>query len=234
MQQGARELEQVAKQQLSAEQREKLKQTLQQLRELISKQQQGKKGAGKQGQSGQGQGQGQVQRLDLGRFGQLARGESQNGQDGKENGKQGGDKGQGQPGAGLRAGQGGQPAGVIEMDGDGDDNGASRLQLNDGTVLGGSAAGLGGRPQSLQKPTDLDGERVDTRVQGELGDGPSRSQVIREAGQRGFVSRGYEQVHADYSRHAEAVLEHDEVPGGYRFYVRRYFQLIRPRQETAP
>ena len=70
-------------------------------------------------------------------------------------------------------------------------------------------------------------------MQGELGTGPSRSQVIREAGQHGFASRDYEQVHADYSRHAEAVLERDQVPGGYRFYVRRYFQLIRPR-ETAP
>jgi hypothetical protein len=25
------------------------------------------------------------------------------------------------------------------------------------------------------------------------------------------------------------VLERDRVPPGYRFYVRRYFQLIRPR-----
>jgi len=234
MQQGARELERVAKQQLSAEQRQKLKQTLQQLRELISKQQQGKNGAGKQAQSGQGKGQGQVQRLDLGRFGQLARGQGQEGQDGKDGKDGSGEQGKGQPNAGLRPGQDGKPAGVIEMDGDGDDNGASRLQLNQGTVLGGSAAGLGGRPQALQAPTKLDGERVDTRVQGELGEGPSRSQVIREAGQRGFASRGYEQVHADYNRHAEAVLEHDRVPGGYRFYVRRYFQLIRPRQESPP
>jgi hypothetical protein len=58
--------------------------------------------------------------------------------------------------------------------------------------------------------------------------------VIREAGQHGFASRDYEKVHADYSRHAEAVLERDQVPGGYRFYVRRYFQLIRPRDEAPP
>ncbi|HMI92267.1 MAG TPA: hypothetical protein VK509_12915, partial [Polyangiales bacterium] len=155
MQQGARELERVAKQQMSAEQREKLKQTLQQLRELISKQQQqqGKNGGTKQAQSGQGQGQGQVQRLDLGRFGQLARGQGQDGQKPQDGS---GEQGQGQPN-GLRPGQGGKPAGLIEMDGEGDDNGASRLQLNQGTVLGGSAAGLGGRPQALQAPTKLDG-----------------------------------------------------------------------------
>ena len=68
----------------------------------------------------------------------------------------------------------------------------------------------------MPTPTALDSKRVDTRVQGELGAGPSRSQVIREAGQHGFASRGYEQVHADYSLHAEAVLERDLVPGGYR------------------
>jgi len=31
---------------------------------------------------------------------------------------------------------------------------------------------------------------------------------------------------------AEDVLQQEHIPGGYEFYVRRYFQLIRPR--TAP
>lgn len=234
MQQGARELERMAKQQLTAEQREKLQRTLQQLRELVSKQQgqQGEQGQGGQGK--QGQGQGQVQRLDLGRFGKLARGQGSEGKDGqgKDGQRKDGKDGQGQQGAALIPGQGGEPAGAIEMDGDGEGDGPQRLQLKEALVPGGTAAGQGGRPQRLRTATELESERVDTRVQGELGEGPSRSQVIREAGQRGFASRGYEQVHGDYSRHAEAVLEHDQVPGGYRFYVRRYFQLIRPRQET--
>ena len=37
------------------------------------------------------------------------------------------------------------------------------------------------------------------------------------------------QVFADYRHHAESVVQRDKVPDGYRFYVRRYFQLIRPR-----
>ena len=28
---------------------------------------------------------------------------------------------------------------------------------------------------------------------------------------------------------AEEALKQDEIPAGYRFYVRRYFDLIRPR-----
>jgi hypothetical protein len=249
MQQGARELERMAQQQLSKEQREQLKQTLQQLRELISKQrqqqQQGQGGQQQQQQQaqngqgqGQGQGQGKTQKLDLTRFGKLARGQQgaqpgQQGQQGQQ-GKDGQGQGQnGQRGMMLKPGGNGdgEPQALLEGDGDGD--GKQRLQLQDGTVQGSSSAGQGGRPQQ-QAPTALDSKRVDTRVQGELGEGPSRSQVIREAGQHGFASRDYEKVHADYSRHAEAVLERDRVPGGYRFYVRRYFQLIRPRDEAPP
>jgi len=37
----------------------------------------------------------------------------------------------------------------------------------------------------------------------------------------------------DYVRHAESVLERERIPGGYRYYVRRYFQLIRPRERGA-
>ena len=232
MQQGARELEKMAQQQLSKEQREKLKQAVQQLRELISKQRQQQQGQGgeQQQQAQGGQGQGKSQRLDLTRFGKLARGQQgtpagQNGQNGQP------EQQNGQRGMTLKPGGDGEPQALIEGDGDG--NSQQRLQLEGSTVTG-SNPGQGGRPQALPAPTALDGKRVDTRVQGELGAGPSRSQVIREAGQHGFVARGYEQVHADYSRHAEAVLERDQVPGGYRFYVRRYFQLIRPREEAPP
>lgn len=82
--------------------------------------------------------------------------------------------------------------------------------------------------------TDLDSRTRNTRVEGEQADeGPSRSEVILGAADRGFVGRGYRDVYTDYSDHAEEVLERDEVPPGYRFYVRRYFQLIRPR-DGAP
>ena len=39
-------------------------------------------------------------------------------------------------------------------------------------------------------------------------------------------------MYTDYRAHAEDVLERDQVPPGYRFYVRRYFQLIRPRDRV--
>ena len=57
--------------------------------------------------------------------------------------------------------------------------------------------------------------------------------MIFESGQRGFANEGYAKVHDDYARHAESVIEREQIPGGYRYYVRRYFQLIRPRDDSA-
>ena len=51
----------------------------------------------------------------------------------------------------------------------------------------------------------------------------------RRAAERGFVGRRYKKVYTDYQTVAEESLAKDEIPPGYRFYVRRYFQLIRPR-----
>jgi hypothetical protein len=82
----------------------------------------------------------------------------------------------------------------------------------------------------LDDPTRLDGSRQSVRVEGDTSEGPTRSEVILSAADRGFASRSYRDVYTDYSDHAEEVLERDEVPPGYRFYVRRYFQLIRPRE----
>jgi hypothetical protein len=84
----------------------------------------------------------------------------------------------------------------------------------------------------LDDPTRLGGDNRNVRVEGEQSAGETRSEVILSAADRGFASRGYRDVYTDYEDHAEEVLERDEVPQGYRFYVRRYFQLIRPR--TGP
>ena len=68
----------------------------------------------------------------------------------------------------------------------------------------------------------------------QTGNGPSRSQVIRTAAGSGFASRPYREVYSPYWDRAREVLHQGEVPPGYRSYVRRYFQLIRPREEGSP
>jgi hypothetical protein len=85
-------------------------------------------------------------------------------------------------------------------------------------------------PASLSDPSDRSGDHRTVAVHGEdRGRGPSRSEVIRGGAASGFASRDYERVYADYERHAEEAIEDDRIPPGYRFYVRRYFDLIRPR-----
>jgi hypothetical protein len=81
----------------------------------------------------------------------------------------------------------------------------------------------------LANPTRSRGRYDDRALRGASGAGPSRSQVIRSAAQGGFASAPYRKVYADYRAHEEAVLEHERVPAGYRYHVRRYFELVRPR-----
>jgi hypothetical protein len=95
----------------------------------------------------------------------------------------------------------------------------------------GGGIGTSHDPTTLDDPTRLQGTRRNMRVEGEASEGPSRSEVILGAADRGFASTPYRDVYTDYEDHAEEVLERDEIPSGYRFYVRRYFQLIRPREE---
>ncbi|MFO0681301.1 MAG: hypothetical protein U0234_04580 [Sandaracinus sp.] len=115
--------------------------------------------------------------------------------------------GMGRSGSGTQRGSG---------DGDGDEPGGG--------------AGTDHSPATLDDPTDRSGDHRTVAVQGEdRGRGPSRSEVIRGGAARGFASRDYERVYADYEAHAERAIEESEIPPGYRFYVRRYFDLIRPR-----
>lgn len=60
--------------------------------------------------------------------------------------------------------------------------------------------------------------------------GGSRSEVILSAAERGFKGSGYKKVFKEYHTTAEQQINKDTVPDGYRSYVHRYFQLIRPRE----
>jgi len=66
------------------------------------------------------------------------------------------------------------------------------------------------------------------------GAGPSRSQVIQAAAQRGFAHTNYQSVFTDYQAVVEESLDGAAVPPGRRYIVRRYFQLIRPQSAQAP
>jgi hypothetical protein len=256
LEKSAEDINRMAKEQMTDEEKEQLRQKLQELRETIRQQGQGGQGQmqrlrrfqqqARGGQSGRSGPRGQ---------GQQGEGQEGEGQEGQGQGQQqpGGQEGQGQQGQG----QGQQPggAGQGQQRGQGGEvwvlgpNGEKILMLSQsrGGSGGGQSGGNGGNGDGPPNPhgwgTGHDGKvqggatsaktgTEDTQVAGqETGQGGSRSEVIQGAAERGFTSRGYTRVYREYHTVAEEALNKDEIPGGYRFYVRRYFQLIRPRDQ---
>jgi hypothetical protein len=200
----------------------------------------GQQGQGQQGQGGQGQGQdGQGEDGQGGQQGQAGnQGQGQQGQGGQ------GQNGQGQNGQGGQGGQGGEtwilgPNGekilMLSKSSGGSGSGQGQGQGgNGGQGQGQPGRGWGeGHDSNVQAgATNPKMGTEDTQVQGaDTGHGGSRSQVILGAAERGFASRGYQKVYTEYHQVAEESLAKDDIPGGYRFYVKRYFQLIRPREQ---
>lgn len=119
-----------------------------------------------------------------------------------------GQQGQGQQGQGQQPGQGQKPGQGQQQGGD------SYGDQHDANVLG--------------NPTPHAGKTQDESVSGVHGRGPSRRETILSAAQKGFSSRAYEQVYAEYKNIVEEVVRAEKVPSGYKYYVKRYFQKIKP------
>ncbi len=216
LEQGAQDINRMAKQEASEEQKKQLLKKLQEMRELMR-------------QQGKG-GKDQLQRMQ--KFGQRARGQGGQG-DGKGPGD--GQEGGPQKSGPLRLGSG--PGSVsVEIPVARRRPGESSADPGEKPGAGppdgaGPGAGTGHNAELTGAATDLKGKTEDVTAAGaDTGQGAASSQVIFGAAERGFVGHGYKQVFTDYQTVAEQALTRDEIPSGYRFYVRRYFQLIRPRE----
>lgn len=205
----AENVNRMGKQQMTDEQKKEMLKRLQELREVLR-------------QQGKG-GKDQMDRMQ--RFGERARG-------GTTAPKPGGQPGNGSKQGELRLSQGsGQGPGIdVPMPGqtpaagqEGDSNGSQ-------SGVSGKGYGQGHDDKLAGDPTDLKGKAQEVTAAGvDSGQGAASAEVIYGAAERGFVGKGYQKVFTDYQTVAEQVMTQDEIPPGYRFYVRRYFQLIRPR-----
>jgi len=156
--------------------------------------------SGKDGPSGEG-GESAEQRFD-----RLAKG-GMSGKDGEPM-LLGGEKGQG---------------GGLKIPGRGDGQGEPKLGQGEGI-------GKDHDPRLFGERTDIDAKTHDEFVPGVHGaDGEVQSRIIMTAAKKGFASGGYGEIHQDYSEVVEDALEKEHIPAGKRTYVRRYFDLIRPR-----
>ncbi len=113
--------------------------------------------------------------------------------------------GKGQGGAPIPGGQGSEPGGGKEP----------------GHGSGGPVAGKATNPKMGTQNVEAQG--ADT------GQGPSNSQVIHSAAERGFRGSDYRKVFTKYRNAPEENMSREDIPDGYRFYVQHYFELIRPR-----
>ncbi len=208
MESAAEDVNRMGKQQQTDEQKKEMLKRLQELREVLRQQ-------GKGGKE-------QMDRMQ--RFGERARGAGkQPGQDGKPgNGSQPGQ-------LRLSHGQGDGPSIDVPMPGSTPAAGNPGEAETPGSAVG-KGYGQGHDDQLTGDPTKLDGKTQDVTAAGvDSGQGAASAEVIYGAAERGFVGKGYQKVFTDYQTVAEHVMTADEIPPGYRFYVRRYFQLIRPR-----
>jgi hypothetical protein len=245
--QGAEDLNRLQQQEMSQQQKEDLRQKLQEMRELLR--QQGQSGGSQvvrlkrfgrmaRGQSGQPGSQG----------GASQSGDSPGGEGDRAQGPPGQTGGSGAQGQGQGPGSGGSPPGNAQ----GGEawivgpHGEKILMFSEARARSGaegdgtanpSKPGAPGRwgeghdPHVQGQPTHTNMGTEDTQVQGaDSAQGGTRSQVILGAAERGFASRPYQKVFTEYHQVAEESLAKDEIPGGYRFYVKRYFELIRPRE----
>jgi len=250
LEQAAEDINRMQEEQMSDKEKEELRQRLQELRELLRQEGQGGKQRmqrmlkfGKRARGGQG-GKG-GQKGQPGKDGQQGEdGEEQDGQDGQ--GKDGeGKDGQGKDGdgqGGMKIGPGGtvlklvrgsgQGQGQGQGPGDSPGQGSGQAGQGQDSPGGGPGKGIGTShdPNVMGKRTDMKTGTVDTEEMGQdTKQGPSNSEVILGAAERGFKGSGYKKVFTDYHTRAEEQINKDQVPDGYRFYVHRYFQLIRPR-----
>jgi hypothetical protein len=208
---GAEDMNRMARQKMSDKEKQELKQKLEELKELL-----------RQGGAGREQ---HLKRLQ--QFAERARGKKGDGSpEGGQSGKQGKPGEQGSQR--LTLGPGGTP---IPMPGAGSPgSGADRPGSGDGPS-GGTEAGSGNSPDVKGAATDLQGKTEDvTAAAVDTGQGAASSEVVFGAAERGFSGARYQKVYTQYRTVAEDVLSQDTIPAGYEFYVRRYFQLIRPRQ----
>lgn len=257
LEQAAEDINRMQQEEMSQKEKEELRQRLQELRELLRQQGQGGKqrmarlkqfgkrarGGGK-GQQGQGQEQGQGQQQQgQGQDGEGEDGEGQEGQQGQQ-GQQGQGQGQGKGQRGQQwvigpggkkilvltqgGGQGDQPGQGEGQQGQGE---GQQGQGGQGKEPGGKGIGSGHDPNLTGKRSDPKMGTQDVQAQGlDTQQGPSNSEVILSAAERGFKGGAYKRVFTQYHTVAEQQINKDTVPDGYRFYVHRYFQLIRPRE----
>jgi hypothetical protein len=243
--QGAEDINRIAEEKMSDEEREELRQRLEDLREQLR--QEGQGGAQRMARlrrfvrQARGEGQGTRQTCPPGNP-DCKEGEQEGEGESGEQGQKGQGKGD-EEGETFTIGPGGQKILVMSRrqrsssqsgGGQGEGNGpgqSGKEPGGNGEEKGGHSAGHGHDPHLAGKATNPKMGTLDVQAAGiDTGQGASRSEVILGAAERGFKGGGYKKVYTEYRTSAEEQMHRDQIPPGANDHVRRYFDLIRPRE----
>ena len=244
----AEDINRMAKEEMTEQEKEELRQRLQELKELLRQEGKGgeelrkrlrkfaKKAHGKGDQGEQEEGAGK-KKGDKGDKGKKGEGEGEeDGEDGEDGEKGKGKKGKGGEGEGEGEGPGGKKSFVLKSGnrpGQGPGVGVGAGQPGGSGEKGaGKQFGTGHDPNVAGKGSNgkMTAQQDVQEAATDTGQGPSVSETILSSSEKGFASRPYKKVYADYRTKAEEAMKNEDIPPGYKFYVQRYFQLIRPRE----
>lgn len=114
--------------------------------------------------------------------------------------------------------------------GDSDPAGADAVPLPTGAPgserdHGTTASALGKSPSSVMAD-----EAQGSAVGGVLGEGESLHDLVPATGNESRPTRRYQQIYEAMAPAAEAAAAQEHIPIGSRFYIKRYFQNIRPKE----
>jgi hypothetical protein len=138
-------------------------------------------------------------------------------------------------------------SGEANLDGESEGGATAAAPAGEGASMAAAAAGAGESGSTAQSGgdgvgKDPGGDPMGSRAPGagtrgqahearvRSGAGPSRAEVIEAGAHKGFAETEYQRVFQDYSAVVEETLDTTAVPAARRYLVRRYFQLIRPRE----
>ena len=84
----------------------------------------------------------------------------------------------------------------------------------------------------LYDPKHVENKTYDTRVKGKLGEG--KMMEVGEVDSKPTPAKGYvpySEIYKDSKQQAEDALDKEEIPAGYREYVKNYFESIDPKKK---
>ena len=167
--------------------------------------------------------QGQAERQDDQSGSEQGQAERQDDQSGSEQGQadqSGSEQGQ--------ADQSGSEQGQAERQ---DNQSGSEQGSQSGTAEVGTELESGNEPKQDRDPIDVQYRDEALKSQGGVADpgDMTTQQIIEHAGQKGFANQPYREVFQTYEKAAESVLDNETIPQGYRRYVEKYFDMIRPQ-----